>query len=116
MIPHRINAKLFVTDETAVSLTAPTAGEPNTSYNFTADVGPSFASTPITYTWEISAHPTITNTGGLSDTISLSWDSVGMKDVTVTAVNENGTPVTQTHTIHIALPEQKIYLPIVIKN
>lgn len=43
---------------TAVSLTGPTTGETNTSYNFTADVSPSFTTTPITYTWEISDQET----------------------------------------------------------
>ncbi|MCA9917040.1 MAG: hypothetical protein KC445_03765 [Anaerolineales bacterium] len=101
---------------TAVSLTAPTAGEPNTSYTFTADISPSFTSTPITYTWQISGQNTITNTGGISNTVSLSWDSVGGKSVMVTAVNQTGLSVSQTHTIHIAPPQQKIYLPVVIKN
>ncbi|MCB8925703.1 MAG: hypothetical protein H6652_08770 [Ardenticatenaceae bacterium] len=101
---------------TAVSLTGPTTGETNTSYDFTADISPSFASTPITYTWEISGQTTITNTGGISNTVSLSWDSVGSKDVVVTAVNDTGFSVTQTHTIDITLPEQKIYLPVVLKN
>jgi len=101
---------------TAVSLTGPTTGETNTSYDFTADISPSFASTPITYTWEISGQTTITNTGGISNTVSLSWDSVGSKEVVVTAVNDTGFSVTQTHTIDIALQEQKIYLPVVLKN
>lgn len=106
----------LIVSATAVSLTAPTTGEPNISYTFTADVTPSFTSTPITYTWEISGQNTITTTDGISNTVSLSWDSVGSKEVVVTAVNETGFSVTQSHTIHIALPEQKIYLPIVIKN
>ncbi|WP_420627416.1 PKD domain-containing protein [Candidatus Leptofilum sp.] len=101
---------------TAVSITGPANGETNISYNFTADISPSFTSTPITYTWEISGQNTITNTDGISNTVSLSWDSVGSKDVTVTAVNETGFSVIQSHTIDIALPEQKIYLPIINKN
>ncbi|MFZ1397274.1 MAG: hypothetical protein WAS33_10275 [Candidatus Promineifilaceae bacterium] len=101
---------------TAVSLTAPTSGEPNTSYTFTANISPNFTSTPITYTWQITDHDPITNTAGISNTVSLSWESVGLKEVVVTAVNQTGTPVSQTHTIHIAQPEQKIYLPIIIKN
>ena len=101
---------------TAVSLTGPTSGETNSSYDFTAEISPSFTTTPITYTWEISDHDTITNTGGISNTISLSWGSAGSKEVTVTAVNETGFTVTQSHTIDIALPEQKIYLPVVMKN
>ena len=101
---------------TAVSLTAPTLGEPNTSYPFTADVSPSFASTPITYTWQSTGHDTITNTGGISNTVSLSWDSLGSKSVVVTAVNETDSAVSQIHTIEIAPPQQKIYLPVVTHN
>ena len=100
----------------ALSIDGPADGLIDISYGFTATTSPADTTTPITYTWEISDQDTITNTGGFSDTISLSWGSAGSKEVTVTAVNETGFTVTQSHTIDIALPEQKIYLPVVIKN
>lgn len=100
----------------AVAITGPTSGAPNTSYNFTAAISPLTTTTPVTYTWEITDHDMITNTNGLSDTVALTWSSAGEKVVTVTAVNSTGFSVTQTHTIDIALPEQKIYLPLVIRN
>ncbi len=101
---------------TAVSLTGPTTGETNTSYNFTADVSPSFTTTPITYTWEISNQETITSTGGISNTVSLIWESTGSKTVTVTAVNSTGLSVSQSHVIDISIPEQLLYLPILMKT
>ncbi len=101
---------------TAVSLTGPTTGETNTSYNFTADVSPSFTTTPITYTWEISNQETITSTGGISNTVSLIWESTGSKTVTVTAVNSTGLSVSQSHVIDISIPKQRLYLPILMKT
>ncbi len=100
----------------SVAITGPTNGETNISYDFTAAISPLTTTTPVTYTWEITDHGTITNTDGLSNTVSLEWSSAGEKVVTVTAVNSTGFTVSQSHTIHIALPEQKIYLPLVIKN
>ncbi len=100
----------------SVAITGPTSGAANTSYDFTAAISPFTTTTPVTYTWEITGHDPITNTDGLSNTVSLEWSSAGEKVVTVTAVNSTGFTVSQSHTIHIALPEQKIYLPLVIKN
>ncbi|MCA9955402.1 MAG: hypothetical protein KC434_11820, partial [Anaerolineales bacterium] len=100
----------------SVAIEGPTAGETVASYTFTAIVSPNHTSTPITYTWEISGHDTITHTGGISDTVMLSWSSAGDKVVTVTAVNSTGFTVTETHTIDIALPDYKIYLPLVTRN
>ncbi|MBK8902650.1 MAG: PKD domain-containing protein [Anaerolineaceae bacterium] len=100
----------------SVAITGPTSGAANTSYDFTAAVNPLTTTTPVTYTWEITGYDTITNTGGLTNTISLSWASAGSKSVVVTAVNSTGFTVTQNHTIDIALPEYKVYLPLVIKN
>ncbi len=100
---------------TAVSLTGPTTGETNTSYNFTADVSPSFTTTPITYTWKISDQETITNTDGISNTVTLEWSSTGSKTVTVTAVNSTGLSASQSHVIDIDTPKQLLYLPILIK-
>jgi len=101
---------------TAVSLTGPTSGETNTSYNFTADVSPGFTTTPITYTWEISNQETITNTGGISNTVTLEWSSTGNKTVTVTAVNSTGFSVSQSHIIDIILPDKLLYLPLIFKT
>lgn len=106
----------LATAPSSVTITGPTEGETEISYSFTATVSPDHTATPVTYTWEISDHGTITNTGGLSNTVSLDWSNAGEKVVTVTAVNSTGDPVTQTHTIDIALPDYKIYLPLVIKN
>ncbi len=99
---------------TSVAIAGPMAGEPATSYSFTATVSPSTTTTPVTYTWEITDHDTITNTGGISNTIMVDWSGGGSKAVMVTAVNSTGLSVSQSHTINIA--GRKLYLPFINKN
>ena len=101
---------------TSVSIAGPTTGDAETSYSFTASVDPGNVTMPITYTWESTDHGPITNTGGISNTIMLEWSSAGSKIVTVTAVNSTGSSVSQSQAIDIALPEQKLYVPLVVKN
>lgn len=106
---------------TSVTIAGPTAGSTETSYSFTATVNPDTITTPITYTWEITDHNTITNTGGINNTIMLEWSSEGSKTVTVTAVNSTGTSVSQSHIIDITLADppsadKLLYLPIIVKN
>lgn len=113
---HTIHISLPDVAADSVAITGPTSGATNTSYDFTAAISPLTTTTPVTYTWEITDHDPITNTGGLTNTVSLSWTSGGSKSVVVTAVNSTGFSVSQTYTIDIALPEQKIYLPLVIRN
>ena len=69
---------------------------------FTATVAPETASPTITYTWEATnLFPPIVNTGWVTDTVDLSWASPGTKIVTVTAVNEIGQTVVDTHTLTV---------------
>lgn len=89
----------------AVTLTGPTDGEPGTEYTFTAEVSPTNATTPITYTWSATQQGRGSNRqDNRSDTISYTWDAPGEKTVTMEAVNAAGEPQTATITIMITEP------------
>ena len=113
---HTINITMPDVAADLVTITGPTSGAAHISYDFTATINPLTTTTPVTYTWEITGYDTITNTGSLTNTVSLSWASGGSKSVTVTAVNNTGLSVSQTHTIDITIPEKLLYLPIIIKT
>ncbi|MBU1746364.1 MAG: NPCBM/NEW2 domain-containing protein, partial [Chloroflexi bacterium] len=94
---------------TAVTITGPTTGIVNTVYSFTAAVSPVVATTPLTYVWQTAGQPPITHTGGLSDTVDLTWSMPGTKSITVTATNPGGMTV-DTHVIAATLPTNTVYL------
>ena len=71
----------------SVNLTGAEQGQTGAIYDFLAEVSPSNATTPVTYEWQATGQSSETNTGGDSDTVSFSWDSVGVKTVWVTASN-----------------------------
>lgn len=84
----------------AVSIDGPSAGQTGVSYIFTATVNPPTATLPITFTWQATDQPQVTQTSGLSDTLSFTWLITGSKRITVTATNAAGS-VTGTHAITI---------------
>ena len=90
---------------TGVSIDGPQTGVIQQSYTFTAAVSPITATTPITFAWQTAGQSPITNTGGLSDAVSLNWNVTGTQTITVTAANVVGT-VTGTHVISIYTPTQ----------
>ena len=105
----------------SVAVAGPTEGLSDTSYAFIATVSPTNTATPVTYTWEITDHDTVTNTDGISNTIMLDWSSAGSKTVSVTAVNSSGLSVNQSHIIDITVPDvtppdKLLYLPLVSNN
>ncbi|MEX1019045.1 MAG: plastocyanin/azurin family copper-binding protein [Litorilinea sp.] len=95
-----------VTDTTvaldAVGINGPTTGELDMTYTFTAVVTPANATEPIVYTWS----PTPDSGQGTSQ-VSYAWDTTGVKNISVTAENENG-DVTDSHTITISEPSNEI--------
>ncbi len=99
---------------TAVSISGFTNGMVDLSYSFTATTNPADTITPVTYTWDITDHDTITNSGGINNVILMDWASLGSKTITVTADNGLGSPVSQSHTIIIGSPT--LYLPIISKD
>jgi parallel beta-helix repeat protein len=68
---------------------------------FTAAVHPPTVMLPITYTWEATGQPSLTQSGGISHTAVFTWHGAGARVVTVTAVNACGPVVSRTHVVTI---------------
>lgn len=85
----------------AAALSGPTSGATGVTYTFTAATEPLTTSVPLNYTWTATDQGVIARTAGLSDTLSLSWDTLGVKTVAIAVGNGSGV-VTATHTIDIA--------------
>ena len=116
--PMLIPVQLTVTTAVApgtVLITGPEAGLVGQSLDFNAWVGPISTTLPITYTWQADGQPGITHTGGLTDTVSFTWELPGTQVITVTASNLAGS-VMDTHVINIAPLVYETYLPMVTKS
>lgn len=85
-----------------VQMAGPTYGTLDTTYSFTATVGYTATTTPLTYTWHASDHAPVVHAtrDSLTDTLSLLWGSTGPHTVTVRVENIAGSSVA-THTITI---------------
>jgi hypothetical protein len=117
LVPSTWSFTTIVVEPRDVVISGPTTGITQTIYTFTADVSPSTAALPITYTWQATEQTQEMHTGGgLSDMVDLTWNVTGTKTITVTATNSYGT-VTDTHTMTINDASQgSVFLPIIIKN
>ncbi len=78
----------------------PAAGVAGATYAFTAAVSPITTTLPLTYVWQASGQPPVTQTGGLSDTVAIAWDTPGAQTITVTAENVAGV-VSSTYAVTI---------------
>ena len=87
-------------DLTSITIAGPTLGNTQIPYTFTASIAPTTLPTPITYTWQAEGQSPIVHTGGITDTISYTWPTAGLKVITATAENFSSI-VTATHTITI---------------
>mgnify|MGYP001123021462 CR=1 FL=1 len=95
---------------TDASIAGPTSGFTDTLYLFTADVTPTAASTPITYTWSPAPH------AGEGAEVGYSWATTGSKSIGVSVQNCGGSAA-DSHTVTIrARGRYPIYLPIILKN
>jgi hypothetical protein len=74
---------------------------------FTATVLPEDMALPITYAWQASGQLPITNTGGLSDSLSFVWEQPGTQVITVTASNPYQSR-TDTYSIPILMPPSSL--------
>ncbi|MDM8532592.1 FG-GAP-like repeat-containing protein [Anaerolineales bacterium HSG25] len=83
-----------------VHIEGPTSVEARQPYTFTAKAKPLEAATPITYIWEATNQEIteIYTSSTLSHAIPLTWMKAGIKLITVTANNMDGSAV-GTHTI-----------------
>ncbi|KPL16754.1 MAG: hypothetical protein AMJ93_15460 [Anaerolineae bacterium SM23_84] len=92
-----------------VEISGPTSGYTHTLYVFTADVTPTSASAPITYTWSPAPN------AGSDAVVSYSWATTGTQTITVTAENCGGS-ATDTQTIPIRTRgTYAVYLPLILK-
>jgi CSLREA domain-containing protein len=98
---------------TLVTISGPGEGIVGQSFLFTATVDPISTTLPLEYVWQTSKQAPITNTGGLTDIVSFTWEMPGTQIITVTASNPAGA-VSASHVITIATPIYETYLPLVI--
>jgi hypothetical protein len=93
----------------AVTLEGPDSGNLQAGYAFTATVGSSQATLPLSYTWRAAGQPaldgddSLSHLGTLSDSLRLSWSSPGTYHLVVTATNAAGSASAE-HTIVIQPP------------
>jgi plastocyanin len=73
-----------------VTVTGPAEGRLETSYTFTATISPTAAAQPVTYVWQVDDQAPATHTAGLSDTLTLAWNTAGPHSISVTASNVAG--------------------------
>ncbi|MCE7986967.1 MAG: hypothetical protein DYG89_37815 [Caldilinea sp. CFX5] len=69
---------------------------------FRVAAAPLTVTTPITYHWRRANYPSVTHTGGISDSLLLAWATAGAQTITVTLANEAGR-ITATHTVTVQL-------------
>ena len=95
-----------------LEVTGPDVGGVNTSYIFTAIVSPITTTVPITYVWTVDGQITITDTVGIIDSVSLSWDQPGLHQISVLATNQAGQVIdTWTTTLYF-----RSFLPISMRH
>ena len=110
--PLTIETTAFIPISSVAIIGAP-AGITNTAYLFTAEVSPSNATSPMTYTWQATDYTTTTESSGSQ---TFTWVTTGTKSITLTAGN-GGLITTDTHTINIISGEGlRIYLPMILKT
>ena len=92
--------RLFYTAPPIVMISGPDLGIIGISYTFTATVELVSTTLPLDYVWQASEQIPVTHTGGLTDTVSFTWDVPGAQLITVTASNPDGS-ASDTHVITI---------------
>jgi hypothetical protein len=76
---------------TAVNLSGPPTGIIGASYTFNASALPGTASMPVVYSYAATGQTPISHSAGLTDSVSYSWSTPGVKSVTVSAHNGGAT-------------------------
>jgi hypothetical protein len=98
----------------SISISGPTTTNVKTEVAFTALSGPEKATPDVTYTWRTPGWDPIIQTNGLSDTMTFSWDTPGIKFVNVSASNGEGT-VSASHEVTVEPATQSVYLPLIVR-
>lgn len=85
------------------------SGFTGADYTFIASVEPATVTLPITYVWQVSDYPVMTQTDGLNASQAFNWNTTGAKTVKVTAFN----PVSLLERLLTILIEPyRIYFPL----
>jgi hypothetical protein len=98
---HQITLAENEVPVTGVTISGPTEGVSGEEYLFSAEITPSDATLPITWTWEVDGHDPVTRSGGPSDDLAVSWDEDGVYNVKVTVSNALAN-VSDQHTITLS--------------
>jgi subtilisin family serine protease len=94
-----------------VAIARQTINAINKPITFSAKINTTFASYPITFTWEADDQEKMIFTAGLTNTATYTWSTPGMKVVRVTVANESSSR-TSTKTFYVG---ESIHFP-TIKN
>jgi hypothetical protein len=95
-----------------VTISGPTAGPVGEPLTFIATIAPDSAVQPLTYTWRLSETNLITHTNGLSDTLTYTWDTLGVQGFGLIVENEYGRAYGR---YQFEIVEQQLFLPIIAK-
>ena len=80
---------------------------------FTADISPLGATTPVTFEWQATNQADVTNSGGVTDSVIFVWDTPGIKTISVTARNNVNQLFKQ---VQIEINELTIHLPLILNK
>lgn len=103
-VVHKDHNQYFHPGDTyqVLHINGPARGVMNTSQTFTATVGLTSSTNPITYVWTLAGQAPVTHTSyDLHDTLSASWALSGTQTITAT-VTDGIHIFTDTHTITIS--------------
>jgi photosystem II stability/assembly factor-like uncharacterized protein len=79
-----------------LALTGPELGQVESSYQFTSTIEPISTTVPLTYTWEATDHAPVVQSSSLTDAVTFTWSTPGIKTISVTAANEAGSVASST--------------------
>lgn len=84
------------------TISGPTDAATNSGTSFAATISPLTATAPFTYTWSATDQPgTIVHQNYLTDTVSFTWDTAGVKTISLTATNRLGVVVNDTFNVTV---------------
>jgi hypothetical protein len=100
----------------AILITGPTEGKPNEYYWFAVYIAPSNVDLPLTVTIYVTDHPPSEYTDGGNRLLAyFSWETPGVKEITVTAENAYGN-VSNSMTIEIQESYRRVFIPLAVKQ
>jgi uncharacterized repeat protein (TIGR01451 family) len=97
----QVSTTMPITVLTGVTITGPTVGDVDANHSFDAQVLPGNAAPPVVrYTWEATDQITVYHKSKLTDTVTFSWSTPGVKVITVTADSSFGNVVSVVSDVH----------------